>query len=75
MTANSTDSGAQSFDGLLNRIRSSTFIKIAVFGIVLILLGAFVLSGNIAAMFGIWGATAILIGLVGFSLAQYFYRP
>lgn len=61
--------------GALASLLGSTFLSIAAFGVVLVLVGRFVLSGTIAGMFGIWGATAVLVGLVGLPLQRYIYRP
>lgn len=63
------------FRRALASLFGSTFLSIAAFGVVLILVGRFFLSGTIAGMFGIWGATAVLVGLVGIPLQKYIYRP
>lgn len=63
------------FRRALSSLFGSTFLSIAAFGVVLILTGQFLLTGTIAGMFGIWGATAVLVGLVGLPLQKYIYRP
>ncbi|WP_459191013.1 hypothetical protein [Halosimplex sp. J119] len=73
-TERSSD-GLDPFKQALASVFGSTFLTIAAFGVVLVLIGRFLLNGTIAGMFGIWGATAVLIGLVGLPLQKYIYRP
>ncbi len=63
-------------------LRRSFFLSLAVFGVILLILG-FVfdvvfpmfgylgLAGTIAGMFGIWGATALLIGCGTYATLRY----
>jgi len=53
---------------LLLAIRQSLLLFIIALGVVLILAGAFVLGGEgvLAAMFAIWGVSAILYAIGGF---------
>lgn len=51
----------------------SSLLTIAAFGVVMILLGATVLTGVFAGMFGIWGLTIVLVGLGGYIVHQYVY--
>lgn len=59
----------------LDRLLDSSFFKICLSGVATVLLGKFVLDGTIAGMFGIWGATAALIGAVGLGLHYIVYNP
>lgn len=46
-------------------VTSSVFRSLILFGIVLLVLGATVIEGILAGHFGIYGATAIFVGVLG----------
>lgn len=56
-------------------VLESKLLMTVAFGVLLALIGALFLDGTIAGMFGIWGATAVLIGLIGLVIDYAIYKP
>lgn len=76
MSSNSTNSGGSVpgfFRQGIETIGRSYLLSIAVFGMFLMVMGRFVLDGVLAGMFGIWGFTGTLIGLVGYGMYKYVF--
>jgi hypothetical protein len=85
MSTNSLNTGPTADAGVVERavmaLRRSFFLSFAVFGAVLIvigytfevlwMLGHPVEDGILAGMFAIWGATAFLIGSIGYGTLRY----
>jgi len=78
MSSNSVSSEATSQNvvkRVLGRVWESNLLRIAMLGIVLVVLGALVIDGVFAGMFGIWGMSAILVGFGGYLLYKLSYEP
>lgn len=81
-TSSSTDGQDQPSSGgskfsvgtVFTALRRSLLLSTAAFGIVMIALGATVLKGVFAALFGIWGAMLIgmaAVGILGIRIVRY----
>lgn len=52
-------------------LRGSLLISITVLGLLFIASGMFVVEGVVAGMLGTWGASLILVGVVGYALLWF----
>ena len=60
---------------VLGRVWESNLLRIALLGVVLVVLGALVIDGVFAGMFGIWGVSAMLVGFGGYLVYKLSYEP
>lgn len=58
---------------VLEGFKQSILLKLALLGVLQILIGAFVLEGVVAGMLGIFGAASVALGVLGY-LAMWFER-
>lgn len=56
---------------LVQAVRNSVLLTLALAGVVMILAGAILQSGVLAAMFAIWGAGLFLVGATGYALIWF----
>lgn len=61
--------------GTLAHVWESILLRVAILGLLLIVLGWLVIDGVFAGMFGIWGASALFVGLSGFAIYKLIYEP
>ncbi|MBO4248594.1 MULTISPECIES: hypothetical protein [Halomicrobium] len=78
MSSNSVSSEATSPTAVrrvLGHVWQSNLLRIALLGVVLVVLGALVIDGVFAGMFGIWGVSAMLVGFGGYLVYKLSYEP
>lgn len=73
-TGNSAGGARSTIARGVESIFSSLWVFLMVFGTIAAALGAFAMGGVAAGMFGIWGATAVVVGCIGYLIA-WFARP
>jgi len=56
---------------VVETVRNSVLLTLALAGVVMVLVGAILQYGVLAAMFAIWGAGLFLAGATGYSLLWY----
>ena len=75
MSATSTPNGVfDAVTGVLTAVRRSLLLAMIVFGLALIILGMTVMSGIYAGLFGLWGALAVVVALLGIGSIQLLKR-
>lgn len=57
--------------GVVGTIRNSVLLMIALFGIVLFVLGFLINTGIWAAMFAVWGTALFLFGVTGYTVVWW----
>ena len=66
MATTGTESGSfEIVTRMLSAVRRSLLASMAVFGLLLILMGMTILNGVYAGLFGIWGALLIVVAVIG----------
>ena len=70
-TGNSADDARSTVVEGVVSVFSSLWVFLIVFGTVLAALGAFATKDVVAGMFGIWGATAVVVGCIGYAVGWY----
>ena len=66
MATTGTESGSfEIVNRMLSAVRRSLLASMAVFGLLLILMGMTILNGVYAGLFGIWGALLIVVAVIG----------